>query len=60
MNPSFREIKAQYLFEKETSEINFPQYQDGSRMSAFKLGLYDYLSLLTKKSAFVNIDFLFL
>jgi len=51
----FLEIKAQYLFEKETSEINFPQYQDGSRMSAFKLGLYDYLSLLTKKTLLIRV-----
>ena len=45
-----REIKAQYLFEKETSEIKFPQYQDGSRKSNFKLGLHAYLSLLQSRS----------
>ncbi|KAI0327848.1 general substrate transporter [Cubamyces sp. BRFM 1775] len=42
----FLEIKAQYLFEKETSAIKFPDLQDGSWKSNFKLGLYDYLSLL--------------
>ncbi|PPQ67501.1 hypothetical protein CVT25_006042 [Psilocybe cyanescens] len=42
----FLEIRAQYLFEKETSELKFPQYQDGSWKSNFKLGFYDYLSLL--------------
>ena len=42
----FREIKAQYLFEKETSEMMFPQYQDGSWKSNFKLGLYGYWSLI--------------
>jgi MFS family permease len=48
----FLEIKAQYLFEKETSELKFPQYQDDSFISGFKLGFYEYLSLLTSKSKF--------
>ncbi len=47
---SHREIKAQYLFEKETAALKYPQYQDGSFMSGFKLGFYDYLSLLTSRS----------
>ncbi|KZT02553.1 general substrate transporter [Laetiporus sulphureus 93-53] len=46
----FLEIKAQYLFEKQTSEIQFPQYQDGSWKSDFKLGFYGYLSLLTSRT----------
>ena len=46
----FREIKAQYLFEKETEELKFPQFQDGSWSSNFKLGLYGYLSLLTTRT----------
>lgn len=46
----FLEIKAQYLFEKETSAVKFPQYQDDSFASGFKLGLHEYLSLLTSKS----------
>ncbi|RXW21725.1 hypothetical protein EST38_g4122 [Candolleomyces aberdarensis] len=46
----FLEIKAQYLFEKETAEINFPQYQDGSFSSNFKLGFYDYLSLMKSRT----------
>lgn len=45
------EIKAQYLFEKELSETKFPQYQDLSFASQFKLGFYSYLSLLIDRSA---------
>lgn len=45
------EIRAQYLFEKETSAERFPQYQDGTFWSNFKLGFFDYLSLLTDRSA---------
>ena len=45
----FREIKAQHLFEQETSQLNFPQYQDGSFMSNFKLGLFDYISLIADR-----------
>ncbi|KAF5342615.1 hypothetical protein D9611_001585 [Ephemerocybe angulata] len=45
-----REIKAQYLFEKETQALKFPQYQDGTFSSNFKLGFYDYLSLLRSKT----------
>ena len=44
------EIKAQHLFEVETSKVNFPQYQDGSFASNFKLGLFAYMSLLTTRS----------
>ncbi|KAI5986533.1 general substrate transporter [Pisolithus albus] len=42
----FLEIKAQYVFEKETSALKFPQYQDGTSRSNFLLGVHDYLSLL--------------
>ncbi|KIK63035.1 hypothetical protein GYMLUDRAFT_41339 [Collybiopsis luxurians FD-317 M1] len=42
----FLEIRAQYLFEKETSAVKFPDYQDGSFGSNFKLGLAEYTSLL--------------
>lgn len=45
-----REIKAEHLFEVETSQMNFPQFQDGTFISEFKLGLYSYLSLLTSRS----------
>jgi len=45
----FLEIKAQCLFEKEISEIKYPQYQDGSFMSNFKLGLMDYASLISNR-----------
>ncbi|TFK45826.1 general substrate transporter [Heliocybe sulcata] len=51
----FLEIKAQYLFEKETSEMKFPQYQDGSFMSDFKLGLLDYASLLRNRALFYRL-----
>ncbi|KAJ8072444.1 hypothetical protein PM082_016003 [Marasmius tenuissimus] len=51
----FLEIKAQYLFEKETSEARFPQYQDGSFSSNFSLGLREYLSLFTNKGLFWRI-----
>ena len=48
----FLEIKAQYLFEKETSAIQYPHLQDGSFGSNFKLGLYSYLSLLRYKRTY--------
>ncbi|KJA19470.1 hypothetical protein HYPSUDRAFT_44224 [Hypholoma sublateritium FD-334 SS-4] len=51
----FLEIRAQYLFEKETSEINFPQYQDGSWSSNFKLGVYDYLRLVTDRTLLYRV-----
>ncbi|KAF9474239.1 general substrate transporter [Pholiota conissans] len=51
----FLEIRAQYLFEKETSEMKFPQYQDGSRLSNFKLGFFDYLSLLTDRNLLYRV-----
>jgi sugar porter (SP) family MFS transporter len=51
----FLEIKAQYLFEKETSEIRFPQYQDGSFSSNFKLGFYAYFSLLRDRSLLYRV-----
>ncbi|KAI0784525.1 general substrate transporter [Abortiporus biennis] len=46
----FLEIRAQYLFEKETSAIKYPDWQDGSFSSDFKLAFYDYMSLLTTRS----------
>lgn len=51
----YLEIKAQYLFEKEISEIKFPQYQDGTFSSNFKLGLHDYLSLLRTRTLLVRV-----
>ncbi|TFK81254.1 general substrate transporter [Polyporus arcularius HHB13444] len=51
----FLEIKAQYLFEKETSEIKYPDLQDGSFASNFKLGLRDYLSLLRSRPLFARV-----
>jgi MFS family permease len=46
----FLEIKAQHMFEVESSVERFPQYQDGSWSSNFLLGVHDYLSLLTTRS----------
>jgi len=51
----FLEIKAQYLFEKETSEIRFPKYQDGSFASDFKLGFFAYFSLLQERSLLYRV-----
>ncbi|KAG5734945.1 Quinate permease [Termitomyces sp. T112] len=51
----FLEIRAQYLFEKETSETKFPEYQDGSFSSNFKLGFFDYMSLLTNRNLFYRV-----
>uniref|UniRef100_A0A8H7XZV5 Major facilitator superfamily (MFS) profile domain-containing protein n=1 Tax=Psilocybe cubensis TaxID=181762 RepID=A0A8H7XZV5_PSICU len=51
----FLEIRAQYLFEKETSELKFPQFQDGSWSSNFKLGLYDYFSLLRDRNLLYRV-----
>ncbi|KAF6757229.1 sugar transporter [Ephemerocybe angulata] len=51
----FLEIKAQYLFEKETQALKFPQYQDGTFSSNFKLGFYDYLSLLRSKTLLYRV-----
>ncbi|KAJ6576513.1 general substrate transporter [Mycena vulgaris] len=51
----FLEIKAQYLFEKETSEIRFPRYQDGTFKSNFKLGFFAYWSLLRERSLLYRV-----
>ncbi|OGE56523.1 hypothetical protein PENARI_c003G09143 [Penicillium arizonense] len=46
------EIKSLYLFEREVAAEKYPNYQDGSFSSRFKIGFYDYLSLVTNKSLF--------
>ena len=46
---SSREIRAQHLFEKEVSEQRFPDYQDGSWSSSFRLGFYGYVSLIRER-----------
>jgi MFS family permease len=46
----FLEIKALAEFERITAATKYPNLQDGSRMSNFKIGCYDYLSLVTNKS----------
>ncbi|KAK9471898.1 general substrate transporter [Dipodascopsis tothii] len=43
----FLEIKAQHMFEVETSREMFPDYQDGSFKSSFLLGLHAYGRLWT-------------
>jgi len=34
--------------------MKFPQYQDGSFISGFKLGVYDYMSLLTSRTLLIR------
>ncbi|KAJ5798470.1 uncharacterized protein N7503_007766 [Penicillium pulvis] len=46
------EIKSLYLFERETAAEKYPHLQDGSFKSNFKMGLNDYMSLITNKSLF--------
>ncbi|KAJ5786004.1 uncharacterized protein N7503_011216 [Penicillium pulvis] len=52
----FLEIKALYLFEKETSARKYPQWQDGSTKSNFMIALNDYKSLITNKSLFKRLS----
>jgi len=51
----FLEIKAQYIFEQEIQAEKFPQFQDGSFMSGFKLGALDYLSLLRSRTLLIRV-----
>ncbi|KIM64334.1 hypothetical protein SCLCIDRAFT_115335 [Scleroderma citrinum Foug A] len=51
----FLEIKAQYLFEKETNALMFPQFQDGSSSSNFKLGFHAYLSLIRTRTLLYRV-----
>ena len=46
----FLEIKALRQFEILTAAKKYPDYQDGSFKSRFKIGFYDYLSLVTNRS----------
>ncbi|KAJ5910535.1 hypothetical protein N7504_005178 [Penicillium tannophilum] len=46
------EIKSLYMFERETAAEKYPHLQDGSFKSNFKMGLNDYMSLITNKSLF--------
>ncbi|KAJ5536542.1 hypothetical protein N7513_009728 [Penicillium frequentans] len=52
----FLEIKALYMFEKETSARKYPQWQDGSTKSNFMIALNDYKSLITNKSLFKRLS----
>jgi sugar porter (SP) family MFS transporter len=51
----FLEIRAEHLFEQETSAAKWPELQDGSRASYFKLGWRSYMSLLTSKVLFRRV-----
>ncbi|KII89985.1 hypothetical protein PLICRDRAFT_174787 [Plicaturopsis crispa FD-325 SS-3] len=51
----FLEIRAEFLFEQEVNAEKFPNLQDGSFSSNFKLGVYSYLSLLRNRSLFYRI-----
>lgn len=46
----FLEIKAQHMFEVETSRELYPEYQGSSLKDRFKLGVHAYSSLFTNKS----------
>ncbi|KAK6464083.1 putative sugar transporter, high affinity [Scheffersomyces coipomensis] len=51
----FLEMKAQRLFEKELLETKFPHLQDGSFSSNFKIGFYQYASLVTHYPTFKRV-----
>ncbi|KAH9939500.1 general substrate transporter [Amylocystis lapponica] len=51
----FLEIKAQYVFEQEIQAEKFPQFQDGTWISGFKLGLFDYLSLFRSRTLLIRV-----
>ncbi|KAF8558153.1 general substrate transporter [Imleria badia] len=51
----FLEIKAQYLFEKETNALKYPEYQDGSFSSNLKLAANAYLSLISTRTLFYRV-----
>ena len=46
----FLEVKAQHMFERQTSIAKFPEYQDGGFINNIKLGFHEYASLLQNKS----------
>ncbi|KAF8674901.1 Permeases of the major facilitator superfamily [Rhizoctonia solani] len=51
----YLEIKAEVLFEAELEQARYPQYQDGSRSSRFKLGLSKYTSLITNRTYLIRV-----
>jgi hypothetical protein len=51
----YLEIKAQHMFERETSIAKFPNDQGGGFASNLKLGFHEYLSLLTNRSLFKRV-----
>ncbi|KAH8802389.1 general substrate transporter [Flagelloscypha sp. PMI_526] len=51
----YKEIKAQHLFDVESSKVRFPHLQDGSWSSRFKLGIAGYARLFRTKSLFYRV-----
>ncbi|CEL63148.1 Quinate permease OS=Neurospora crassa (strain ATCC 24698 / 74-OR23-1A / CBS 708,71 / DSM 1257 / FGSC 987) GN=qa-y PE=3 SV=2 [Rhizoctonia solani AG-1 IB] len=51
----YLEIKAEVLFEAELEQAKYPQYQDGSKSSRFKLGLSKYTSLITNRTYLIRV-----
>ncbi|KAG8733168.1 hypothetical protein FRC11_008230 [Ceratobasidium sp. 423] len=51
----YLEIKAEVLFEAELEQVRYPQYQDGSTSSRFKLGLSKYTSLITNRTYLIRV-----
>ncbi|TFY82254.1 hypothetical protein EWM64_g1754 [Hericium alpestre] len=51
----FLEIKAQHLFELETSVMKFPHLQGGTFTQNLKLGFWGYASLLTSRTLFFRV-----
>ncbi|KAG8992509.1 hypothetical protein FRB94_011536 [Tulasnella sp. JGI-2019a] len=49
------EVRAQKLFEQETSAEKFPDYQDGSFRSRFLLDFYGYVSILGNYQIFRRV-----
>ncbi|KPI41267.1 putative quinate permease [Cyphellophora attinorum] len=51
----YLEIKAQHMFERETSIAKFPHLQGGGLMNNIKLGFNEYAALLKNKSLFKRV-----
>lgn len=51
----FLEVKAQHMFERETSIAKFPDYQSGSVADNIRLGVHEYASLLQNRSLFKRV-----
>ncbi|KAF8599333.1 general substrate transporter [Ceratobasidium sp. AG-I] len=51
----YLEIKAEVLFESELEQARYPQYQDGTAASRFKLGVGKYTSLITNRNYLIRV-----